>query len=217
MARRLVIAVPSGSYWHAEMALCLALMYGTTIHQCPDLEWVQIANPRSSILPQNRENAITIARELRATHLLFIDSDMYFPPDLAIRLLGHKLPVVACNCPTKAIPSNPTGWATREGPTLSLDKDGLQKFWRVGTGIMLIELAAIERFKAPNFATVWNAQQNSYTGEDWYFAEKLQKAGIALWVDHTLSKEIRHIGDFHYHHGLTHVPASIQRQLEAAE
>jgi hypothetical protein len=42
-------------------------------------------------------------------------------------------------------------------------------------------------------------------GEDWYFVKKLSEAGADIWIDHDLSRQIGHVGDFVYGH--PHIPA----------
>lgn len=46
----------------------------------------------------------------------------------------------------------------------------------------------------------YRAERGDFVGEDWYFCEKLQAAGIPRYVDHSLSLEIGHKGDYIYEH-----------------
>ena len=41
---------------------------------------------------------------------------------------------------------------------------------------------------------------NDFKGEDWYFCEKLEAAGIPIFVDHEASSFIGHIGNKVYTH-----------------
>lgn len=208
---KLDIVVPSQGTWCAETSLCVALLFAHTLQQArsANIVGVRLCNPRTSILPASREKALADARASGSTHLLFIDSDQTFPADLAVRLLAHRKPVVACNVPTKQIPSAPTAWDTPRGPVLSQGKSGLAPVWRVGTGIMLLELAALVKLRSPFFAITWNSSLSEYDGEDWYFCAKLERAGIPILIDHDLSQEIGHIGSFEWHHGLTEVPEGL--------
>jgi len=132
---------------------------------------------------------------------------MVFPASTLHRLLQWDKAVVACNCPVKTIPSNPTA---RFAPTVEHpagvpvytlpDSVGLQKVWRVGTGVMLIKLSVFERIAQPWFPVEWNEVLDDYTGEDWAFCAALERAGIPIHIDAGLSREIGHVGDFRYEH-----------------
>ena len=206
---RLVIAIPSGGTWDANFAMSMIFMtnfiasrgsvHGRKINY-------RIHNKRGSILANMRQGLIEEAIKGDATHVLFIDSDQTFPADTFHRLMWHKKQVVACNVATKMLPSTPTARLAGgvAGVPLYTTKEstGLQEVWRVGTGVMLIDLNLFKRehMIAPWFTQFWNPKLGSYMGEDWGFCEKLEQAGVKLWVDQDLSKEIGHMGMLEYTH-----------------
>jgi hypothetical protein len=209
----LVIAVPSGESIKAEFAMSLVYLTSFLTNTVPgfDTQEFSVHNPRGSILSRSREKSVRYAQERKATHLLFLDSDMTFPKTLVSRMLGADKWVVACNCATKIFPSTPTArikskqrkaglpcFSTPESPTL-------EKVWRVGTGVMMIDMRVFEKIKSPYFEIRWNQGLDDYTGEDWRFCELLEEKGIARWVDHPLSLEIGHIGSFSYEHDVVQV------------
>jgi len=157
-----------------------------------------------------RQDMVSTALKNDATHLLFIDSDQTFPRDTAHRLLAHKKQVVACNIATKMIPSTPTArfkGATRAGVPVytTAASPPLEQVWRVGTGIMMIDLNIFKRDKLkrpPWFTQHWNEDLNSYVGEDWAFCEAMEKAGVKIYIDNALSMEIGHVGTLEYRHDL---------------
>jgi hypothetical protein len=143
--------------------------------------------------------------EVGATHVLFIDTDMMFPPDMLERLLKHKGPVVAANCVVKQLPAVPTARFKEEGnpggkPVDSWNKRGCEQVWRVGCGVMLINLEVLKDIPKPHFNTFWVPEVDSYVGEDWAFCELLEQHGHKIFVDHDLSKQVQHIGYFEYGH-----------------
>jgi hypothetical protein len=169
-----------------------------------------VHNKRGSILASMRQKQLDAAIENKATHLLWVDSDQTFPRDLAHRLIKRKKQVVAANVATKVIPSCSTARlrsGTPEGVPLytTPDSTGLVEVWRVGTGIMMIDLNIFKKpalKERPYFNQPWNEELDSYVGEDWSFAERLEKAGVKLYVDQDVSKEIGHLGTLKYGHDL---------------
>jgi hypothetical protein len=140
------------------------------------------------------------------THLLFIDSDQTFPANLVHLLARHGKNVVACNVATKVIPSSPTArnfnpnYAGGDVVFTNAESKGLEKVWRIGTGVMLLNLQVMKHIPKPWFETIWWPPINDFMGEDWYFCQKLEEAGVQLWIDHDVSKEIGHIGTYTYGH-----------------
>ena len=206
---RLLVGIPSQGMFCADMALSLALM-------CSDLSFplkgkshvFQVVNVKSSILPQGRQSIVDAALAGDATHLLFIDSDMRFPPDLARRWLGLDKDVIAANCPTRGFPCNPTARAKEGTPVYSDGKKGLEKVWRVGTGMMMVSAKALQAVPRPAFTPYWSEERDAYVGEDWAFADHLESAGFDLYVDHDVSLQTGHIGSYTFSHDDVEVPES---------
>jgi hypothetical protein len=198
---RLLIGIPSQGTFCTDTALSLALM-------CSDLSFplsgkshvFQVLNIKSSILPEGRQRLLDAALEGDATHLLFVDSDMVFPPQLARYWLGLGKDVVAANCPTRGFPCNPTARNSDGTPVYSEGKTGVEKVWRVGTGLMMVTAKALRSVPRPAFTPYWSKERDSYVGEDWAFADNLEAAGFPLWVDHMMSQTIGHIGQYTFTH-----------------
>lgn len=215
-----VISIPSGHLWEAEFGMSLVLLSNYIVsHKFPehDSSGFRIHNAKGSILAQLRERALRQALESGASHLLFIDSDQTFPRDTLHRLIAHKKQVVACNIATKSVPSNPTARLRGKGSLGTMcytlpSSTGLEEVWRVGTGIMLIDLNIFKREgmrKPPYFAQRWNEATQDYVGEDWAFGDRLEAAGVRVYIDHDLSKEVGHVGPLVYDHDLVQ-PEEIQ-------
>jgi len=207
-AVKLAICIPSNGMWHADfgMSLCQMLVYisGTLFETGQDRQCI-VLDKRTSMLPRSRQECLEDSLLQSCTHALFLDSDQAFPIDTAHRLLAWKKPVVACNIAVKTNPSFPTARArgatcfgvpiTSEAP-----KMGLEKVWRIGCGVMLIDLSALAGIPKPWFEICYSAKNNQFIGEDWYFIGKLEAAGHEVYVDHGLSREIGHIGQFNFTH-----------------
>jgi hypothetical protein len=170
---------------------------------------------QGSLLSKSRNLCAEKALAEGWTHLLFIDSDQTFPPTTPNQLFSHRLPIVACNIATKKIPPQRTaclrpkdGVHTHARPPMRTV--GLEKIWRVGCGVMLIETEVFRRIPRPWFHYSWD-DTNGLTGEDWYFLEKAEAAGIPLYCDHDLSAQVGHLGGFNYRLPEYHIP--IEREL----
>jgi hypothetical protein len=171
-----------------------------------DSQELRVANVRSSILPKNRLDCVKAAKLVKADYLLFIDSDHTFPADLPHRLIKHNKPIVAANCVTKTLPSQPTARAFQEGnPQGEVvysdpDKHGLQQVWRIGTGVMLIRKDALDRIPHSAWAMVYKEEGDTYQGEDWTFCAAAAELNIPIFIDHDISRMVGHIGNLEYTH-----------------
>lgn len=213
---RVLLGVPSGSEWKADFGMSIVglMSYAPTALKNWGQLQLGIDNPKGSILSRSRQLIVTRALGMDATHIMFIDSDMVFPPNLLHVLLEWDEMIVACNCATKQLPANPT--ARLKNDTLAgiplyteEDSEGLKEVWRVGTGVMLVNMEVFEKLEAPYWEILWKPEVDDYQGEDWNFCEKLQEAGIPLYVDQGMSRDIGHAGILVYNHGLVDKPREI--------
>lgn len=202
------IGVPSTNTWIAEFGECLANMmaYSATAGGGGEDRTLQLINVKSSLLSQSRTRIVSDSLQNDCTHLLFLDSDMTFPPDTLNRLLAHKLPIVACNYLRKEIPAIPVTEALDDSRChTTKDKSGLEKIKHTGLGVMLIDLSVMKDVPEPWFPVTWHQLKKCYVGEDVYFATMLRKRGVDMWVDHDLSKSVTHVGVFEYPNSLSDI------------
>ena len=206
---RVVVGVPSGNTWNAKFGVDLVNLVAS-FTQKPVRGYrsqsLQVVNVRSSILSKNRLDLVNAAKQLRASHLLFLDSDQTFPRSVIHQLAQHNKLVVAANIPTKQIPANPTARAFEEGnPKGKLVYSdelavGLERVWRVGTGVMLINMRVFDQLSGDLWSMKYLPEADTYQGEDWTFCQKCEESGIPIYVDHDLSKQIGHVGDYEFTH-----------------
>jgi hypothetical protein len=213
-------AIPSLGGWNAKFGVSLVSMVKKTMLWRPEpeegFESLQLAtySKEISMLVASRHQLVVAALKDECTHLLFLDSDMTFPSDTLIRLLRAKKEVVAANATSRAFPVRPIAHDLNWKEVQSKKKDGLQKVQHVGCAVMLIDLSIMKKLQPPLFMMEWVPDLGDYCGEDIYFCAKLQEAGIDLWVDHTLSKQIGHEGRLVYGHGLigVEVPPGVRTE-----
>jgi hypothetical protein len=127
------------------------------------------------------------------THLLYLDSDMVFPPDIITQLMAHQKPVVSGLYFHREPPYQPHMYNfdpkddTKMWPILKWE-EGLNKVDCTGAGALLIERWVLEEMKPPWF--YYGAQLES---EDITFCRRLHKAHIPVWCDTRC--ECGHIGE----------------------
>lgn len=201
---KIAFSIPSGGEWKSGTAVS-SIMLVTDFMQygVPGLRsrTVHVNSTESSMLVANRHNAVKVALKHGASHLLFVDSDMRFPPWALRRLLSHDLPIVAANCTRRAFPVTGTALDMDGKDVDSNGRTGLEKVRQVGAAFMLIRRDVLEKLKPPLFLMEWVPEMDGYCGEDIYFSQLVQAAGFDMWVDHDLSRHIGHIGSFTYGHG----------------
>lgn len=202
---KVLIAIP-GASWDHQMGMCLTTMV-THILTRP-MKGVRqiifsIKSEAGSDLSQLRQSAVDQALLNDFDFLLMIDTDQTFPSNLLYRMLHWKMPIVACNIPNKAIPSTPTARSFnpnhKGGDVVYSDpgKHGLERVWRVGTGIILLDCDLLKKVPWPHFDAGWDMELKHRRGEDWSLLEKIEKhTGELPYIDHGLSREIGHRGTF---------------------
>jgi len=141
-----------------------------------------------------RQSCVSVAQQVGASHILFLDSDMRFPEDTLERLLAADVDIVAANYVQRTMPE---WWvARRNGSTLSsVGRTGLEPVASVGCGVMLIRMTVFDRIRRrPWFSTPYDDAIHDHLGEDLYFCREAQGAGFEVWIDHDLSQAVRHQG-----------------------
>jgi hypothetical protein len=177
------IAVPSGDMVHADFAMQLA-----TLCLNPGAR-VFLVNAKSSLVMLGRNHCVAAAQIAGASHVLFLDSDLIFPPDTLARLLAHGKDIIGGLYVQRVPPFHPLG-VTLEGG--AVPGAGLQRMKIMPAGCLLIRLPVFDRLTKPWFNT--RAEGEKLLGEDYDFCERAGKAGFEIWCDGTLSREIGHIG-----------------------
>lgn len=213
---KLALCIPSLGEWKADFGYCLAQMcvyMASALFFEGEAREVLFIDKRTSNLPRSRQECLEDALLQDCTHALFLDTDQTFPMDTAHRLMRWKKSLVACNIPLKVLPSFPTARARGAsvfGVPINSNghQVGLEKVWRVGSGIMLIDLAILKEMPKPWFELRYNEKEQQFVGEDWFFCEQVQKAGHDIYVDHELSRLVGHVGNFQFTHG--HIPAALE-------
>lgn len=148
---------------------------------------------QGTLLCNQRTELVKESLKLGVTHIFFVDSDMRFPKDMVERLVKHDKDIVGANCIQRGT-DKPT--AVKDNlPLSSKEKTGVEEIDSLGCGVLLIKK---EVFEMPEtwFATPYDGEK--FVGEDRFFCRKAKENGFKIWVDHDLSQEIKHVGNYEY-------------------
>lgn len=178
------LAIPSGDMVHADFAMRLA-----TLCLNPGAR-AFVINAKSSLVMVGRNQCVEAARMAKATHILFLDSDIIFPADTLSRLLSHQKDIVGGLYVQRTPPHLPLGITIEN--THEAITSGLRRMKQMPTGCLLIKLSIFDKLSKPWFNTKEVGEK--IMGEDFYFCERALQAGFEIWCDGNLSREIAHIG-----------------------
>lgn len=156
------------------------------------------------IAPQRRDIAATaLANDY--THILWLDGDMRFPKDTLSRLLKHNKPIVGASYPGRRSPFGTTAYRYNDTSKPEVVytyswSTGLEKVDVLGMGCLLTEVEVFRKVPQPWFPIQWGQVNGEWQihGEDAGFLEWAAKAGYDIYLDHDLSKEVKHIGQIEY-------------------
>lgn len=131
-----------------------------------------------------RNSIVASAQELNCTHLMFLDTDMIFPPDTISRLAAHDLDIVGGLCFKRWPPFHPTLYT---GERYKLEfiypyDDGLVEVTATGAACLLIKMEVFNKIKYPWFKFD-KTPDNRMVGEDINFCYKAADVDYKLYVD----------------------------------
>lgn len=204
---RIAVCLPCRDIVNTGFAYDLARLtayIGAT--RVPKGDKLHMFTSQGTLIADQRQNLVAEALKVDADYVLFIDTDMRFPKDGFDRLLAHGKPIVAANYSTRRLPPVPVAFADEGCKTHTYttdDKHGLEKVYAVGMGFMLIDTKVFRAMPAPWFQIGYSTKgDGGFFGEDVFFCHAAAKQGFDTYIDHDLSKEVRHIGqlEFTYQH-----------------
>jgi hypothetical protein len=178
------IVIPSGDMVHARFAVCL-----TSLVQATQDARVVVINPQSSLIATGRQIGVETALERDCEAVLFLDTDMVFPPSTLDKLLHADKPVVGCTYVRRQLP---TALLHRELVGAAKLGDGLREVSRLPLGCTLIKAEVFRELEAPYFRQSYEGGVEK--GEDFWFCDEARKAGFNIWLDAHLSSRIGHLG-----------------------
>ena len=159
-----------------------------------------------TLIVNQREQLVQMARDAGSTHILWLDSDMMFPPDTAQRLLKHNEPIVAGNYSTRVYPHKTVAytkihdWKSYVINDVSMQGE-LIPVEAIGMGCMLTSIDVFDKLEKPYFKTIWNANSGDHIGEDFNFCQAAKWVGYRILIDNDISLKLKHLGTFGFSMG----------------
>lgn len=189
---KVAVAVPCLDMVSADFAFSLAALmsrraYDPKLRKAAD---VALIHQSGSIVMDARNALVARAQDMGASHVLFLDSDMTFPPDTLDRLLSHHKPVVAATYVKRTGEHALLGEVDR-GATFNLG-DALHRYRIIPLGVALINLSVFDKLPRPYFRYV--TREAGTISEDTYFCGLCVEAAIPIYVDPKLTAEVGHVG-----------------------
>jgi hypothetical protein len=194
---RLAIGGPTRDVGPVSFAVDVAQLFAYTRERGPWGTNVTIGFLASTYIHVGRERFLEQALQLRATHVLWLDTDMSIPPYLAIQCWQSGKAIVAANYVTR---QPPHVWgAIRDGePVATLaSSSGLEAVDGVGMGAFYMSVDVLAELPRPWFRHGLTSLGRDI-GEDRMFCRALRQAGHEIWIDHDLSKAVSHVGQRNY-------------------
>ena len=163
---------------------------------------------KGTLIASQRHGLVIEAMKKQCDAILWLDADMRFPKETLFRLMAHGEKLVGCNYSTRAgKPAHPVAFKNmRLDHPLAYDyvftgpeSTGLEEVDSVGMGVFFTHIDVFLSMKPPAFFIPWNAEYGGgYEGEDVFFCRKARAAGHKVYIDHDLSKDVRHCGEHEY-------------------
>jgi hypothetical protein len=215
---RIAISYPAYADTKRAFTTCLARMIVLTMSTDIRIDGaltrptIEVFDMAGSDLAASRTALLSQALEWKAEYNLMLDVDHIFPADTLLRLLKHEVPVVGANYRRRTPPTLPTAAIITdpergdgefiESTAERAAATPLEAVDQLGLGLCLMNMNALEvvaqheqtRALPPlfHFDVGENGRRIS---EDVYFFRRLRAAGVPVYVDHVLSREVQHIGE----------------------
>lgn len=190
---KVLIGVPSFDLLHADFCTSLA---GMLMHRAYDRAMsrdVKIAyqNVKSTIIHSARALLVHSAIDGGCTHILFLDSDLTFPPNTLNRLIAHHQPFVCATYVKRHPPHGLLGRPT--SPEFVPFPNGLVGMEEVPLGCALIKLTVFDSVPRPHFSYIAGETPATDISEDIGFCRAVRAAGLPIYCDPALSRELGHL------------------------
>lgn len=194
---RLAIGGPTRDMIPAAFAVDVAQLYAYTREHGPWGRDVTVGFVASTYIHVGREWFLEAALKQGATHVLYLDTDMSFPREAAILLAGHNQPVVGCNYVVRQASGLFTAQRGEARIPTTDASTGLEAVDALGFGVLFMRTDVVKSLARPWFRHGLNAAGGD-VGEDIMFCRAVRAAGVPIYVDHDLSKDVGHIGQRTY-------------------
>lgn len=186
---KVAICTPYYDQVKAETASCMFLL---AAHSAMTVAMAPITC-NGAYTEDNRNGCVEAAlkTEIPFDWLLWIDTDMVFPPDALTRLIAHDKDIVGANYRQRKPPYGFTAHYL-DGSDTHLLEPGLWPMSHVATGLLLTRFDIYRKLPYPWFNATSDRTQPR---DEVYFCREAREAGYEIWCDHDLTFQVGHIGE----------------------
>lgn len=191
---KVAVCVPCHSNWSSRTGAAAVGLVRTS------MEVFTSRTNTAENMTHAKNNLAWQVKQTEASHVLWIGANISFPQDALHRLIAHDKQIVWA-MPHPYDPHNERFFENEK----ALEEGGLQKIKEttpyIDHGFCLISMSAYDAYPFPWYyeqygedgVTEWNGNLIGHVSEDQVFAENMIKAGVEIFCDLDLSKEvIRH-------------------------
>jgi hypothetical protein len=201
----IMIAVPAMETVHTEFTQHLTMAAATMVANGIK---INCAFNIGSVVTIARRNLVDIFLQSGFDYIWWVDSDMKFPTDTPLRLLKRNKDIVGVNYRRRRFPNpNFTGMSGAPGTYTEFvttdNSPAMETIDVLPHGCVLVKREVYEKIPQPHYLQEFIPELNLEIGEDIYFCQQAQKAGYTIWCDQELSREVSHIGVFHFNYNLS--------------
>lgn len=195
---RILVAVPAGG--DIKTLTARSLLEYQMYRKYP----AQIHFKLDTSIEKARNELVRDAVASKATHLMFVDSDMVFPTHAIDQMVDRQKDIIGGVYYGRMHPKAMAYTLDENRKNIEIDlknvdKKGLLEADFIGTGFMLINMKVFEKLEPPFFHFSYDYERFGFTGndlapigEDTYFCYTAKQAGFKIWVDTTF--ELGHVG-----------------------
>lgn len=146
----LALCIPSFDTWKADMSMGVTALVAYTVQM--RAARIAMCNQKASMITMARNDLVNRALEMNADWLLFIDSDLIFPQDAAIRMMKHDKDIVGATYNKRVPPYETLGKLKGARPSQQeLAKGGLWEADYLPGGFMMIKADVFRKTPWPWF------------------------------------------------------------------
>jgi hypothetical protein len=201
----IMIAVPAMEMVNAEFAQHLAMAAANMVANGIR---INCAFNIGSVITIARRNLVDIFLKSDFDYIWWVDSDMKFPVDAPMKMLARNKDIVGANYRRRRFPNaNFTGMMGGAGQFTEFqttdNSPSMELIDVLPHGCVLVKREVYEKIPHPHYLQEYIPELNLEIGEDIFFCQQAQKAGYQIWCDQDLSKEVSHIGIFHFNYNLS--------------
>jgi hypothetical protein len=201
----IMIAVPAMEMVNAEFAQHLAMAAANMVANGIR---INCAFNIGSVITIARRNLTDIFLKSDFDYIWWVDSDMKFPVDAPMKLLARQKDIVGVNYRRRRFPNaNFTGMMGSAGTFTEFEttdsSPSMELIDVLPHGCVLVKREVYEKIPQPHYLQEYIPELNLEIGEDIFVCKQAQKAGSQICCDQDLSKEVAHIGIFHFNYNLS--------------